>query len=88
MPLDLVQVRELTVGGVFRHANTWPLELELVVQGKVGVDRLVTSRHGLDGVEAALRSSGGGHIKAVVHPTAVSAVVARRPQQRATPPVG
>ncbi|WP_211481635.1 NAD(P)-dependent alcohol dehydrogenase [Arthrobacter alpinus] len=69
LPVPLVQGRELTITGTFRYANTWPTAIELAASGQVDLDGLVTSTHGLDGVEAALAAGGNpGALKAVVRP--------------------
>ncbi|MSR99945.1 NAD(P)-dependent alcohol dehydrogenase [Arthrobacter sp. BL-252-APC-1A] len=69
LPVPLVQGRELRITGTFRYANTWPLAISLAGQGLVDLDGLVTSRHGLDGVEAALVAGAReGALKAVVVP--------------------
>ncbi|MFC7859345.1 NAD(P)-dependent alcohol dehydrogenase [Arthrobacter koreensis] len=69
LPVPLVQGRELRITGTFRYANTWPLAVSLAGQGLVDLDGLVTSRHGLDDVEAALVAGAReGALKAVVTP--------------------
>ena len=69
LPVPLVQGRELVITGTFRYANTWPLAVDLAARGLVDLDGLVTSRHGLDGVEAALVAGAApGAVKAVVSP--------------------
>jgi L-iditol 2-dehydrogenase len=54
LPVTRIQVRELTLTGVFRYANTWPLAIDLVASGRVDLDSLVTGRFGLEQVEEAL----------------------------------
>ena len=56
VPLDvpLVQGRELTISGVFRYANTYPLALQLISTGAVDVDDVITHRFALADTEAAL----------------------------------
>lgn len=56
VPLDvpLVQSRELTVTGVFRYANTYPLALSLIGSGAVDVDAVVTHRFPVERTEEAL----------------------------------
>ncbi len=56
LPLPVIQERELELTGTFRYANTWPTAIDLVVSGRVDLDRLVTGRYPLDQVEAALTS--------------------------------
>lgn len=69
LPVPLVQGRELTITGTFRYANTWPLAVDLATRGLVDLGGLLTSRHGLDDVEAALVAGAGeGALKAVVTP--------------------
>jgi L-iditol 2-dehydrogenase len=70
LPLSYVQEHEIKVTGTFRYANTWPTAIELVASGRVDLDRLVTSRHGLEQAPAALAASrqDPSAIKAVVHP--------------------
>lgn len=69
LPVPLVQNRQLVVTGTFRYANTWPTAVALAASGAVDLDGLVTSRHGLDDVAAALTAGRGeGALKAVVRP--------------------
>lgn len=68
IPLDVMQGRELTLTGTFRYANTYPTAIDLAARGAVDLARLVTSRHGLDDVHAALTRSHED-------PTAIKAVV-------------
>ncbi|MGA8115297.1 MAG: NAD(P)-dependent alcohol dehydrogenase [Actinocatenispora sp.] len=75
VPVDIVQRRELTLTGTFRYANTWPLAIELVADGRVDLDGLVTDRYPLDRAAEPLR--GGGE------PTGIKAVVL--PQRLADP---
>jgi L-iditol 2-dehydrogenase len=56
LPVLDLQFREVTLTGVFRYVDTWPVAISLAAAGRVDLDALVTSRFGLDGVEAALRS--------------------------------
>jgi L-iditol 2-dehydrogenase len=70
LPVSRIQNREITVTGVFRYANTWPLAIELVSSGRVDLDSMVTGRFGLADVEAALNAAtDAATIKAVVTPT-------------------
>lgn len=73
IPLDVVQGRELTLTGTFRYANTYPTAIDLAARGAVDLTRLVTSRHGLDDVHAALTRSHDD-------PTAIKAVVVPKRQ--------
>ena len=69
LPVPLVQGRELRITGTFRYANTWPLAISLASRGLVDLEGLVTSRHGLDDVEAALVAGArDAALKAVVTP--------------------
>jgi L-iditol 2-dehydrogenase len=70
LPMDALQVREITVTGTFRYANTYPVAIALVAAGRVNLDALVTGRYGLNQVEQALTvgSSGEGSVKAIVYP--------------------
>ncbi|WP_341482271.1 NAD(P)-dependent alcohol dehydrogenase [Arthrobacter caoxuetaonis] len=69
VPVPLIQGRELLITGTFRYANTWPLAVEIASRGLIDLDGLVTSRHGLDDVEAALVAGArDGALKAVVTP--------------------
>ncbi len=69
IPVNLLQNRELTLTGVFRYANTWPVAIALLATGRVDLDALVTGRFGLDDIEAALTSGREpGSMKAVVLP--------------------
>ncbi|MFG1814695.1 NAD(P)-dependent alcohol dehydrogenase [Kribbella sp. NPDC049174] len=70
LPLSYVQEHEIQVTGTFRYANTWPTAIELVASGRIDLDRLVTSRHGLEQAPEALAASrrDPAAIKAIVHP--------------------
>jgi L-iditol 2-dehydrogenase len=70
LPLSYVQEHEIEVTGTFRYANTWPTAIALVESGRVDLDRLVTSRHGLEQAPDALAASRRDPeaIKAMVHP--------------------
>lgn len=69
LPVPLVQERQLHLTGIFRYANTWDTAIRMVEQGHVDLDSLVTSRHGLDDVAAALTAgTRPGALKAVVNP--------------------
>jgi L-iditol 2-dehydrogenase len=56
LPVQDIQVREITLTGIFRYVDTWPVAISLAASGRVGLDALVTARFGLDEVEAALTS--------------------------------
>ncbi len=57
LPIDvpLVQGRELTITGVFRYAHTYPFALQLIRDGAVAVDAIITHRFPLEQTEAALQ---------------------------------
>ncbi|MFM5905104.1 MAG: NAD(P)-dependent alcohol dehydrogenase, partial [Micrococcales bacterium] len=42
LPVSYIQWKEITVTGIFRYANTWPLGIELVASGKVDLDVVIT----------------------------------------------
>lgn len=70
LPVSFIQNREIWLSGVFRYANTWPLAIQLVADGKVNLDVLVTGHFGLSEAEAALQAGKEpGQLKAVVHPS-------------------
>jgi L-iditol 2-dehydrogenase len=56
LPVQDIQVREVTLTGIFRYVDTWPTAISLAATGRVDLDALVTARFGLDEVEAALTS--------------------------------
>ena len=69
LPVSFIQNREIWLSGVFRYANTWPLGIQLIADGKVDLDVLVTGRFGLSEAEAALQAGKQpGQLKAVVYP--------------------
>lgn len=69
LPLSRIQIRELTVTGVFRYANTWPLAIDLASSGRVDLDSLVTGRFSLSETELAMRAGKSPTaVKAVVYP--------------------
>lgn len=70
MPMSTVQERELVVTGTFRYAHTWPTAVALAADGKVELDRLVTSHHGIEQVPEALSIArlDPTSVKPVVHP--------------------
>ncbi len=57
VPIALIQHREITLTGTFRYVNTWPTAIELIAQGVVEVESLITGRYGLDRVDEALMSA-------------------------------
>lgn len=69
LPVPLIQERQLHLTGIFRYANTWDTAIRMAEQGLVDLDSLVTTRHGLDDVAAALTAgTRPGALKAVVNP--------------------
>ena len=56
LPVQDIQVREVTLTGIFRYVDTWPTAISLAATGRVDLDALVTAWFGLDDVEAALTS--------------------------------
>jgi L-iditol 2-dehydrogenase len=70
LPTSALQVREVTVTGTFRYANTYPAAIALVAAGRVQLDPLITGKFGLNQVEQALTtgSNGEGAVKAMVYP--------------------
>jgi L-iditol 2-dehydrogenase len=70
LPLSYVQEHEIEVTGTFRYANTWPTAIALVASGRVDLDGLVTSHHGLEQAADALTASRRDPeaIKAIVIP--------------------
>jgi L-iditol 2-dehydrogenase len=56
LPVTDLQVREVTLTGIFRYVDTWPVAISLAATGRVDLDALVTATFGLDDVEAALTS--------------------------------
>jgi L-iditol 2-dehydrogenase len=79
LDVALVQGRELSVTGVFRYANTYPLALQLISSSAVNVTDIITHRFTLEDTERALTISqtDRNSLKAMVH-------TATRTQARAT----
>ncbi|PGM01386.1 NAD(P)-dependent alcohol dehydrogenase, partial [Bacillus thuringiensis] len=74
LPVEHIQNLEVTVTGIFRYTNTWPVAIELVASGQVDLDSLVTGRYGLDDVREALESDTDPEsLKSVVYPGGVPA---------------
>jgi L-iditol 2-dehydrogenase len=69
LDVALVQGRELSVAGVFRYANTYPLALQLISSGAVNVTDVITHRFTLEDTERALTISrtDRSSLKAMVH---------------------
>lgn len=69
LPVSVIQDRELTVTGIFRYTNTWPLAIHLVSSGQVDVDSLVTGHYDLEHVGEALDSDRDpSSLKSIVNP--------------------
>jgi L-iditol 2-dehydrogenase len=70
LQVPVVQNRELTISGIFRYANTYPIALHLIATGAVDVDAVVTHRFSLEETEAALTVARRDPqaLKAVVEP--------------------
>jgi len=69
LPIPVTQTRELTVTGVFRYTDTWPVAIGLVASGQVDLDALVTAHFPLEAAEDALTSdTAPGSLKSVVLP--------------------
>ncbi|MDI3196140.1 zinc-binding dehydrogenase [Pseudarthrobacter sp. AL07] len=67
LPVSYIQNREIWLSGVFRYTNTWPLAIQLISDGKVDLDILVTGRFALAESEEALNAGKQpGRLKAVV----------------------
>ncbi len=70
MPVGVLRDRELTLTGIFRYANTWPVAIGLAASGRVDLDSMVTGRFGLAETGRALASTTEpGTLKSVVIPT-------------------
>jgi hypothetical protein len=65
----LVQGRELSITGVFRYANTYPLALQLINSGVVNVTDVITHRFPIEETERALTigRTDNTALKAIVH---------------------
>lgn len=69
LPVSYIQNREIWLSGVFRYTNTWPLAIQLIADGKVDLDVLVTGRFALAEAEQALKAGKQpGQLKAIVYP--------------------
>lgn len=69
LPVSFIQNREIWLSGVFRYTNTWPLAIQLIAEGKVDLDVLVTGKFALAKSEDALKAGKQpGQLKAVVYP--------------------
>jgi len=52
--VPVIQGRELTISGIFRYANTYPLALQLIASGAVNVTDVISHRFPLAETEQAL----------------------------------
>src|SRR4029453_13685779 len=69
LPIPVIQNRELTVTGVFRYTDTWPVARHLAATQRVDLASLVTGRFDLDHAEDALNADRTpGSLKALVQP--------------------
>lgn len=69
LPISHIQNREIWLSGVFRYTNTWPLAIQLIADGKVDLDILVTGKFTLANSEDALNAGKQpGQLKAIVYP--------------------
>jgi L-iditol 2-dehydrogenase len=69
LDVPLVQGRELSITGVFRYANTYPLALQLINSGVVNVTDVITHRFPIEETERALTigRTDNTALKAIVH---------------------
>lgn len=72
LPVSRVQGYELTVMGVRRYANTYPIALELIASGKVDTSLVISHRFSLEETEDALTLGrrDPNSLKPVVEPNA------------------
>ena len=68
LPVPHVAMNEIVVTGIFRYTNTWPIAIQMLADGDVKLDSLVTHVYGLDQVEEALTAEAS--------PTALKRMVA------------
>lgn len=72
VPVSWIQEKELTVTGVFRYANCFPLAIDFIATGKVLVEPLISGRYSLDSASNAIDTAGGtGVFKTLILPNAV-----------------
>lgn len=57
LQMNLIQEDEVTVTGSHRYRHTWPRAIKLAASGAVDLERLVTSRFGLDQLVDALENN-------------------------------
>lgn len=69
LPIPAIQNGELTVTGIFRYTDTYPLAARWAAEGAVDLDALVTGRFRLADAEEALSAARRAeHMKVVVFP--------------------
>lgn len=69
LPVGVIQIREMTVMGSCRYANTYPTGIALAARGLVDLDSMVSARFGLEDAEEALNRSGNPNVlKLIVRP--------------------
>jgi L-iditol 2-dehydrogenase len=74
LPVEHIQNLEISVTGVFRYTDTWPVGIQLVSAGIIDLDSLVTGRYDLDEVQEALESdTDPASLKSIVYPLGVPA---------------
>lgn len=69
LPVSHIQNLEVTVTGIFRYTDTWPIAIHLVASGQIELDSLVTGKFDLEHVRDALESDQDpGSLKSIVYP--------------------
>lgn len=69
LPVSFIQDNEVSLTGIFRYTDTWPLAIHLIASGQVDVDSLVTGRYDLDHAGDALESDRDpDSLKSIVEP--------------------
>jgi threonine dehydrogenase-like Zn-dependent dehydrogenase len=76
LDVPLVEGRELSITGVFRYADTYPLALQLIGSGAVNVDDVITHRFAIEDTEDALTLARREResLKAIVLPVRATSV--------------
>ncbi|MCQ8278484.1 NAD(P)-dependent alcohol dehydrogenase [Acetobacteraceae bacterium KSS8] len=57
LPVTVIQVREITLTGTFRYADTWPAAVHLAASGAVDLDGMITSTFDLEHTKEALEAT-------------------------------
>ena len=68
-PVSEAIAKEVRISGQFRYANTYPMSIQLVSQGRIDVKSMITKTFTFDEIPEAMESWAKGdpdHIKAVV----------------------